>query len=112
MPEAKGDYFAMDWKAWTFENFLKNVIERTPGYLSSLYELYIDNPPINFVGKTEYLTDDLVKALQTAGETFDEYKLRSTPMMNTSIMRAEYPKDLELKIRELEKRAFERFGYE
>lgn len=37
-----------------------------------------------FVGKTETIADDLVTALRTAGEDFDETGLRETPPLNES----------------------------
>lgn len=105
------DGFREDWISGSFEEFLKNVIERTPGYLSSLYELYVDNPPADFIGRTENLADDLVFALRQAGERFDEARLRATPMQNCSRIALEYPEGLMEQICRLESRAMDRFGF-
>ena len=103
--------WAQDWKAWDFETFIRNVIEKTPGYLSSSYELYTENPKVDFVGRTENVANDLVRFLRSAGEQFDEDKLRETPMINESVIRAVYPSGLDKEIMRLEKRACEKYGY-
>lgn len=94
-----------------FPKFLENVIRNTPGYLSSFYELYLDNPKIEFIGRTETLVDDLVFILKQIGERFDENSLRKTTMRNCSQLKPDYPADLMAEIARLEAPAMKRFGY-
>ena len=41
-----------------FNQFIKNVVHKRPGYVSELFFSYT-KPGITFIGKTENLTDDL-----------------------------------------------------
>lgn len=101
-----------DWYSVTLEQFLDKVITLTPGRYSNMLDLYIDNPKINYVGKTESLTDDLVKILHHTGEHFDEKNLIETQMVNTCVLPVDnFKKEQVEEIIRLEKRTFERFGY-
>jgi hypothetical protein len=67
---------------------------------------------MEFIGRFESLTDDLVNALQLAGEEFDENVIRNTPPVNqTSYDRypAVYSDGLAERVLEVEAEAVERF---
>lgn len=70
-----------------YEQFVINMLNSYPtGYVTNLYQCYVGRgaDQIDFVGRQETLTDDLVKALTLAGEDFDEGKLRATKRFNVS----------------------------
>ena len=76
--------------SYNFDKFIDNVIERVPeGFLTKLYQYYIGEKKdkINFIGKTENLNEDLIKALTLAGEKINEDILeiiRNYGRINTS----------------------------
>lgn len=97
-----------------FEPFIRNVLRRFPeGYLSKFYEFYLGSPPggLCFVGRTENLVEDLVKALTLAGEDFDEERLRATPRINASVLRPLWSPRLREAVLRAESGILERFGY-
>ena len=67
-----------------FPDFLEHMIESYPGYLGGYYRMFVGAPhdPIDFVGRHEHLSDDLVTALRLAGQEFDEDVLRAVPARN------------------------------
>jgi len=70
-----------DWlyiNCWdkNYNKFLKNVIDKSPRYLTKMYKEYTKG--IDFVGKQENLQEDLIAVLKSVGETFDEDRLRKT----------------------------------
>jgi hypothetical protein len=69
-----------------FEQFINRVIEFAPGEAGATFERFVGPPgdEIDFVGRHERLADDLVAALRSAGEGFDESALRAHPQANTS----------------------------
>lgn len=97
-----------------FQQFLRKVLVRFPGFVSQLYESYAGPPPgrLDFVGHQETLADDLIRALRLAGERFDPRIIRSTPLANVSFgHRGLYPPDLRRAVERGEWRAMVRFGY-
>ena len=78
--------FPLD-KIWSedIKEFILNVKKTYPNFVGEMYQCY--TPYVDFIGRTENLADDLVKALRLAGETFDEEKLRFTPPQNTTNIR-------------------------
>ena len=86
---------------------------------------------VDFIGKQENLVDDLVKALNAAGEFFDEELIRSTRPVNQSASlpvsgsggfsdgatgskygdRAVWTPELRQLVYESEKELFERYDY-
>lgn len=77
-----------DWH-WqnVFEEFVIDMLRAHPtGFITNLYQCYIGRnaDQIDFIGRQEYLADDLVKALTIAGEKFDEQELRKAPWMNVA----------------------------
>ena len=97
----------------SFEKFVWNVIRYDPGHLSGRYERNTGPAPgvLDFVGKTEHLVSDLVKALRLAGEEFDEEKLRQTPRQNVSLLQPVYSDRLREAVLKSERKCLERFGY-
>lgn len=97
-----------------FETFLQNVLRRFPkGHLTQRYELYLGPSPgvLDFVGRTERLADDLVRALRLAGEEFNEERLRRTPFQSSSLLRHVISDRLKAALLCSERRVLERFGY-
>jgi hypothetical protein len=95
-----------------FNRFVRNVLERCPGYVTRLYGWYA-TPEIDFVGKQEHLADDLAKVLRLIGRDFDERRLRAEPRVNTSD-RSQTPAwdpVLKREVASTESAVLERFGY-
>lgn len=72
------------WKN-DFEEFLRAVLEMYPeGFVQQVYKCFVgpENNWMDFVGRQENLTDDLILALNGAGCDFDESVLRSTLPVN------------------------------
>lgn len=77
-----------DW-CWSpdFNEFVNNVLDTFPrGWVNNLYQCYVGKnaDKVDFIGRQENLTDDLVKALNLAGEEFNEEKLRTTRRWNAA----------------------------
>jgi len=107
--------FDMDCAADTFPAFVENVVSKYPAWCSSMFEDYVGPPerPIDFIGHFESLADDLVRALRSAGESFDESALRTTPPVNAShSYDAVWTPALVDAVVKSEERALQRFGYE
>ncbi len=99
-------------KSDRFDHFIEKVLKLCPGHLSTMYEFYLGYPVrMNFVGKVENLTEDLITALHLAGEEFDEAKIRNTPRHNASTYKPRWNPKLKEAIIDAEKRTFIRFGY-
>tara|TARA_R110000751_G_scaffold23590_7_gene65195 strand:+ start:4167 stop:4829 length:663 start_codon:yes stop_codon:yes gene_type:complete len=70
-----------------FHEFVRNCIKFKPsGWVSWMYASFIENSLglVDFVGKQESLTDDLIYALNEAGEEFDEDIVRSAERVNAA----------------------------
>lgn len=69
-----------------FSDFVRAVCEGQPGWVGRKYQLFcgLDGKRLDYIGRQETLADDLVYALNLAGEEFDEEALRNTPMKNIS----------------------------
>ena len=81
-----------------------------------MFEDYVglEGRQIEFVGRFERLTDDLVEGLKLAGETFDEKALRAIPAFNQSPLRPSdtpWPEALRREVLLSEFDALKRFGY-
>lgn len=102
-----------------FETFVCNIIGLFPGWVSDIYQHYLDTPhgTVDMVGKTTTLEEDLVAFLRESGEDFDEAALRATPRKNVSSRRPEwrrltvYSPTLAARVCEAERVAMERFGF-
>lgn len=71
-----------------FQGWIEKILEQPAGFLGRRFEEYTSRA--GFVGRTETLADDLVKALRLAGEDFDEEALRATKRQHISIQVPEY----------------------
>ena len=69
-----------------FHQFVCHVLDKYPGvYGKSLIEIIGENGnEIEFIGKYENLVEDLITALNRAGEVFDEHAIRTFPPFNVS----------------------------
>ena len=96
-----------------FEEFMHGVLRNLPGQLSRRFEKYVGPPPgvLDFVGRQENLAEDLIRAVRSAGEEFDEGKILGTPPVNVSVNRPGYSSDLLRAVLESEYPAMVRFGY-
>jgi hypothetical protein len=100
-----------NWSDRSFRDFLEAVIEEAPGYLSTFYSQLLgprDNQ-VKFVGYFENLVDDLVRALNEAGESFDEDALRAFPQLNQTRDTPSCEDDLRLRLMRAEREVYERF---
>jgi hypothetical protein len=98
----------------SFLDFVEAAISKTPAYYSKMLRRFVGRAcdEMEFIGRFESLTDDLVNALQLAGEEFDENVIRNTPPVNqTSYDRypAVYSDGLAERVLEVEAEAVERF---
>jgi len=66
-----------------FNEFIWNVLQKRPGYVTELYSSYTKGG-MDFVGRTENLANDVVQILNELNIAFDEDKFRSTPRFNES----------------------------
>ena len=109
--EVPGAEFPDEWFALDFPEFVEAVIDNRPGYLSWYYEHYLgaEDDPIDFIGRYENLADDLVNALRLAGQEFDEEALRSFPVINASGPPPPCPPEVEERLFDAERPAYERF---
>jgi hypothetical protein len=79
----------LDWYCWDiiFEKFVDNTMNYyRGGFLTTMYKLYVGEnlDRVDFIGRQENLSDDLIKALHMAGADFDERIIRETGMKNKS----------------------------
>jgi hypothetical protein len=95
-----------------FPLFLKGCMTWHPAYVSTaLWTPYVGRPAneIDFVGRYESLADDLVRALQIAGQDFDEEALRAYAPVLTSGPLPDCPPDVKARLLESERAGYERF---
>lgn len=94
--------------------FIERMLGAFPdGFLHMVYKEYVgeNGDKLDFVGRTENLVDDLVKALNIAGEDFDESKVRSLKRKNASVNHATWKltKDMEKRLLKAEKWVIDTF---
>lgn len=96
----------------SFNAFVKNVIQKHPGYVTELYSWYTE-PPINFIGKQESLCNDLIHALKTLNLDFDEDRIRNQKPVGVSpkTQPVQWHSETRQQIATLEKEAFQKYGY-
>ncbi len=102
-----------DLGAPDFDRFVRNVMDKSPGYVSRMYGWYA-TPEIDFVGRQECLADDLVKVLRRLDVVFDESRVRALAPVNTSDRSSSRPvwdENLRREVEKLEAQALNRFGY-
>jgi hypothetical protein len=78
--------FLHDARSEDFPGFVDQVVKRHPGFAGKHFAEYTGPPEaeISFVGRYETLVADLVRALDEAGEKYDEEALRSYAPANRS----------------------------
>jgi hypothetical protein len=125
---------AQNWRAWGDENdinlwhpnamlngteapdfnqFVRNVIRKRPGYVTEMYGWYT-RPPVDFIGKQENLYDDLIQVLSMLNVPFDEQFIRNYPRQNVSSKPAkplEWDPNLREELYKLEYAGIYRYGY-
>ncbi|SER44876.1 Sulfotransferase family protein [Nitrosomonas sp. Nm51] len=100
-----------------FQNFVRQVLNKFPGVYSKSLAGFVgetDNE-IEFVGKYENLIGDLITALRSAGEDFNEQPIRTLPPHNVSNKNrfpAIYTSALEAEVKKAEHITMKRFSYE
>ncbi len=100
-----------DIESRDFDSFVRQVIERAPGYVARMYDEYT-GPCVRFVGRQERLVDDLIHVLRMRGLPFDEGRLRGAHRVNEARFEARWDPELRREIARLEYAALRRFGYE
>lgn len=97
-----------------FTDFIEAAIAHTPAYYSKLLRRFVGKAgdEVDFIGRFESLTEDLIHALELAGEEFDADMIRHTPPVNQShydLHPAVYPEDLARRVLDVEAEAVQRF---
>jgi uncharacterized protein Usg len=96
-----------------FNEFMHNVNKKRPGFVTEMYGWYV-RPGIGFVGKTEYIRQDLIKTFSLMKLEVDVRRILSMPMKNESpshIPRPEWDPALKKATLRLEHAGYVRFGY-
>lgn len=66
-----------------FNQFVRNVIHKRPGYVTELYGWYT-KPQMDFIGKQENLVDDFIRVLEMMSVNFDEEYIRNFEQVGVS----------------------------
>ena len=96
-----------------FNEFVRNVIQARPGYVTELYYAYT-KPGISFIGRTENLRADLEYVLDTLGLEYDREAIQHKPRVNVSKTKQteiEWDPQLKRTVTLLELPALVHFGY-
>lgn len=96
-----------------FDVFVNNCLDRYPkGLVSTIYERFTG---VDFIGKYENLTNDLIRALILGHEEFEEHVIRSMESVNVSKKdlkdSAVFKKGTLKRLKKIENYAYERFEY-
>jgi len=114
----KGWDSSNDWddvvRSDSFVDFVESALDHSPAYYSKLLRRFVGRAgdEIEFIGRCESLSDDLIRALELAGEAFDADVIRNTPPVNQSCYDqhpAVYPDALMHRVLEVEAEAVQRF---
>ncbi len=97
-----------------FNQFMVNVNQKTPGYVTQMFGLYA-TPEIDFIGKQENLKQDLVNVLQRLNLNFNEDFIMNYPAKNTSVKLVEssliWELDLKAETERLEYAGLVKYSY-
>jgi hypothetical protein len=96
-----------------FNTFMANVNRKRPGYVTEMYGWYTP-ANIDFVGRQEFLREDLEKALKLMKVEFDPGYLTKLPLINQSpshIPVPEWDPKLKRQTQLAEYATYVRFGY-
>ncbi|MDP7069668.1 MAG: hypothetical protein QF815_04005 [Candidatus Peribacteraceae bacterium] len=101
-----------------FDVFIRNCIEHFPkGVVSQIYHKYLgeDQIIIDYVGRQENAAEDLIIALRSAGEEFDEESIRLTKDVNVSDPlwknQCQYTPEFVAAVVQYEEYTLKKFGY-
>lgn len=94
-----------------FDEFIDKVYTRCHGYLTTLYGMFLDSPTVEDIGRTETLTEDLIRFLDKNNEPYKKSILMSIPRQNTSEHTKRIAKETKKKIRSMEAEIYERYKY-
>jgi hypothetical protein len=98
-----------------FSEFAEGCLERYPAFLTHLFNLYVKVPPVgevDYIAKTETLTEDLIKVLRLLKVSFDESVIRKMPHANVSKSHCDkYCPRLLQRLLDSERAMAKRFGY-
>ena len=97
-----------------FNDFVKNVIEKSPGFVTELYSAYT-RLGVQFMGRQENLRKDLIKVLQLMKADFDPEFVLNYPRVRVSAEPdnpVEWDKDVLEEVTRLEYAGIRRYGYE
>ena len=94
-----------------FPDFVEQVAENLPGFLSTYYEQWVGSPDneIDFIGRYENLKADFVSALWMADQDFDGDGLGDIPPINPSAPAPPCPRDIRNRLMRSEQGVYERF---
>jgi hypothetical protein len=97
-----------------FDEFVRAVVARFPGYASATFGHYLAAPrrKADFVGRFENLVDDACAMLRIAGEPFDEARLRAHPPENVNdyeLMPARYRRRTARRLAQAERAVIDAF---
>lgn len=81
----------LDWACASndFHIFVEKVLQLAPdGWCNWLFKQYCEREgsAIDFIGRTEFLVDDFLKAMKLAGHDVNEERVRSLEVANSSTM--------------------------
>jgi hypothetical protein len=96
-----------------FNTFVANVNKRRPGFVTEMYGWYA-RPSVNFVGKQENLSADLIRVLAMMKVKVDVAKVRSIEALNETpahIPKPVWDAKLKRETLRLEYAGYVRFGY-
>jgi hypothetical protein len=96
-----------------FNTFAHNVLRKRPGFVTEMYGWYA-RPGVTFIGRTEHLRRDLLRAFNLMHLPFDREIFDSIPPQNESpahIPMPEWDPQLRLKILRVEYAGYLRYGY-
>lgn len=97
-----------------FNQFVTNVYNKRPGFVSEMYALYTQ-APMSFIGKQENLLEDFLKVFKLMELDVNEELVRNSPRFGISQPKAAplcWDPELKTKIALAEYSAFIRYGYE
>ncbi len=102
-----------DLVAEDFDGFIEQLVRKHPGFLTRMYRSYTE-PGVDFIGRQECLTQDLIDVLNLRGLEFDTDKVVRRKKENVSPelrTRKELPADLKSALLETEAEAYRLYGY-
>ena len=100
------------YKPDNFNEFIKNILDTHPGYVSELYSSYTTG--VDYIGKTENLAEDLIEVLELMGLNIDRELVKSHDPVNVSKKpdkEISWNQDLENEVLRTEYPALVRYDY-